>query len=137
MNRKPVRTPRERAPRHRVAGATLALLVAAVLPAAVLAAPGDKDTGGAVAAPATSDAYWYDGKERRPLYASPDQAADFGGPSRKGADVLVPRGSVSTKSASDGVSPVFHDDGPGGSVRALPGGVIVTLKAAASEAAAR
>lgn len=143
MKPKPVRAARA-ARRTRAPGVALALVVACGLPVLATAAgnvPMTKGDGGTVVT-ASGDAYWYDGKERRPLYTSQDQAADFGSATArkvnmKASSVLVPRSMISTKDTSDGVSPVFHDDSAGGSVRALPGGVIVTLKSAATEADAR
>jgi hypothetical protein len=115
--------------------AALAAVAYAQQPAQKSAQPagGGKDAGAH---------YWYDGQIKRSLYMSGDQAADFGSAARQGksaraADVLVPKATVAGKVASDGVSPVFSDQQAGGIRRALPGGVIVTLKSDMPEAAAR
>jgi hypothetical protein len=92
------------------------------------------------AAKSQTSQYWYDGGQRRPLYLSAEKAADFGpvGKSRAtAADVLVPAHAVAGKFARDGISPVFSDQPSGSTARALPGGVIVTLKNELPEAEAR
>lgn len=95
---------------------------------------------GAAALVASAQAYWYDGAVRRGLQIDPDQVADF---TRPGAD--APRGRPQlTKASATGagkaganVSPVFRGVGaPASEVRALPGGIIVTLRTAGTAQAA-
>lgn len=72
--------------------------------------------------------YWYDGDQRRALWAEPSLVADFAAKSARKDVLLVPpalaKGEPRTR------SPVFRDraDG-GGAPRALPGGVILRLRA--------
>jgi hypothetical protein len=87
--------------------------------------------------------YWYDGDVRRPLWLDAGQVADFSEPGFTPAKVLKAAGqndpaALSKRQVAGATSPVFKDDAGGGArVRALPGGVIVTLKQPMSEAAAR
>ncbi len=107
-------------------GLMAVLLAACALPAGVQAAP--------------TQHYWYDGTTRRPLYLDDSQRAEFGdGTATKSA--VLKSGGVPAKAAGSGpqakdtttglqrVSPVFRDQ-PGGAERALPGGIIVTLRQA-------
>lgn len=79
------------------------------------------------AAPAVS---WHDGERRRELRIDPGQVADFrAAPAGKSAALRARTESEKTVSAMpDGISPVFVDPAAPGQVRALPGGVIVTLR---------
>ena len=90
------------------------------------------------AAPAAAQAYWYDGKLRRALTIDPERVADFGP-----GDVAAPRGQPQLKKASATkakdakISPLFRGVGaPASDVRALPGGIIVTLREAGTAEAA-
>lgn len=77
--------------------------------------------------------HWHDGERRRPLWIDPGYVADFT-ESRAGKDRIVESAQVRKDTA--GVSPLFRD-APGGSPRALPGGVIVQLRDPVDEAGAR
>jgi len=76
---------------------------------------------------------WQDGATRRTLAIVPELEADFS-PRVDRRDVLQPAGSASAQ-ARTLISPVFRDDS--GGLRALPGGVIVTLRAPLDEVAAQ
>ena len=78
--------------------------------------------------------YWYDGGVRRPLRIDPDQAARFSTGKSAAAAVVVPAAAVAAGKAAtgtDAVSPLLRDEN--GAVRALPGGVIVTLQGEATD----
>lgn len=79
------------------------------------------------AAPTVS---WHDGERRRELQVDPAQVADFrAAPAGKFAALRARTESEKTASAlPDGISPVFVDPAAPSQVRALPGGVIVTLR---------
>lgn len=99
------------------------------LPAKRVAARADvpASTASASDAPAT---WWHDGERRRDLRIDPAQVADFR-TARAGKSAPLRARSEAEKNASSlpaGMSPVFVDPGAPGQVRALPGGVIVTLK---------
>lgn len=78
--------------------------------------------------------WWRDGAVRRPLSIDRALEADFSPGLGKAASVLRPAGSAS-KSAAPLVSPVLRDET--GRARALPGGVLVVLKHALDDDAAR
>ncbi len=83
--------------------------------------------------------YWYEGGQRRPLRLDSAHVADF---TARGPQVLKAAPSAAAKSvagaATKGASPVFRDAGSGdGSARALPGGMLVTLKHPMDDAQAR
>lgn len=71
--------------------------------------------------------YWYDGAVRRSLFVDDSQHASFGAEKAAPSAVLKAGPAVATAKSLDRVSPVFRDH-PGGSERALPGGVIVRLR---------
>ncbi len=77
---------------------------------------------------------WHDGAVTRPLRLESTLEADFSPRAGKAVGVLRPA-SVAAKSADPQVSPVFRDDT--GRLRALPGGVLVVLRAPLPEAEAR
>jgi hypothetical protein len=78
---------------------------------------------------------WNDGTARRGLFLEPGLEVDFGTSAGPEAPIAVRRaGTASTKAAAF-VSPVLRDEA--GRLRALPGGVIVVLRDATDEAAAR
>lgn len=84
--------------------------------------------------------YWYDGDQRKPLYKSDTQSADFGSPGKSHANpkhVLVPSQALAEKAFSNRTSPAFSDRAGGNVARALPGGVIVTFKTDLPEDQAR
>lgn len=81
----------------------------------------------ATAAPALG---WQDGAVRRPLVADPTLEADFTPRADGSVAVLRPAGSAA-RGASALVSPVYRDEA--GQARALPGGVLVVLRDAATE----
>jgi hypothetical protein len=87
-----------------------------------------------VATKAAPALWWHDGGVRRPLTVDTALEADFTPRSGKDAAVLRPAG-LTGKSAAAGVSPVLRDDT--GRARALPGGVLVVLRAPLDEASAR
>jgi len=71
--------------------------------------------------------YWYDGDQRRALWAEGSVVADFAARSAEKSRVLKPAALVKGASASE--SPVFRDAKASGSAtRALPGGVIVRFR---------
>ena len=84
------------------------------------------------AAAAAAQHYWYDGGERRELRIDPSQVADFG--NEKGATARLLRPARDSEKAATrlpaGVSPVLTDAVAWSRPRALPGGIIVTLKRA-------
>jgi hypothetical protein len=88
----------------------------------------------AVAPKAAGTHAWHDGAVMRPLRLESRLEADFSPRAGKAASVLRPAAST-TKSADPLVSPVFRDDT--GRLRALPGGVLVVLRAPLPEAEAR
>ena len=81
--------------------------------------------------------YWYDGGQRRPLRLDPARVADFGA---RGGPMLQTGPAAVAKAldaqAAGSVSPVFQDGG-GGPARALPGGMLVTLRQPLDDAQAR
>ncbi len=92
---------------------------------------------GAAAPVAPAQAYWYDGAVRRGLQIDPDQVADFTQPGSsvpRGRPQLTKASAPVANKAGAKVSPVFRGvDAPASAVRALPGGIIVTLRTAGSE----
>ena len=78
-------------------------------------------------------AYWYDGGTRRELRIDTSQVADFAD-----AATAAPRGHPQMRKSSEAAprgksSPVFRNAGaPRSALRALPGGIIVTLHAPGS-----
>ena len=121
-----------------VAGLALALAALLLVPIAGRAAP-------------PTEHYWYDGTVRRPLWLENAQVADFSTPGPEASKVLRPAGlrsAAASKQAAasaadstaggDGLSPVFKDGADAGArLRALPGGVIVTLKQPLADPQAR
>jgi hypothetical protein len=87
-----------------------------------------------VVAKSTPNHWWRDGAVRRPLSIDRSLEADFSPGLGNSASVLRPAGSA-TKSAAPLVSPVLRDET--GRARALPGGVLVVLKRAVDDDAAR
>lgn len=85
--------------------------------------------------------HWYDGGKRHALLVDPARVADFSEKSARARVPLRPASQAEKGSASlpAGVSPVFRDADAPGRLRALPGGVIVTLKVppAGNDAGAR
>ena len=75
--------------------------------------------------------YWYDGEVRRPLWSDETVVADFSAARGEKSKVLRP---AAIAKSGESTSPVFRD-GPGekSRTRALPGGVIVTLKTGPGE----
>lgn len=88
----------------------------------------------ALAPKAAATHAWHDGPAMRPLRLESTLEADFSPRAGKAAGVLRPAGTT-TKSAEPLVSPVFRDDT--GRLRALPGGVLVVLRAPLPQAEAR
>lgn len=84
------------------------------------------------AAPAAAQHYWYDGGARRALRIDPSQVADFGNEHGATARPLRPVRDREKDAAGlpAGVSPVLTDALAPSGPRALPGGIIVTLKLA-------
>lgn len=76
---------------------------------------------------------WQDGSVRRTLVAVSELEADFS-PRVERREVLQPAGSAGTESRA-WISPVFRDDR--GGLRALPGGVMVTLRSPLDDASAQ
>lgn len=76
---------------------------------------------------------WQDGATRRTLAIVPELEADFS-PSIERRAVLQPAGAASAETRAL-ISPVFRDDS--GGLRALPGGVIVSMRAPLDDAAAQ
>ena len=122
---------------------TLAAIVAACLGAWTGAAFATAPSGGppSVSKPArvaaTKDAptlAWHEAGVRRALRLESTLEADFSPRLGKDAGPLRPAGAA-TKSAAPLVSPVFRDDE--GRQRALPGGVLVALRAPLPEGDAR
>jgi hypothetical protein len=130
----------------RAACAGLALAALALAPRADAAPPGpgplESASVGTAAKPArsariakdTPTHWWHDGTARRALVLDRSLEADFSPAPWRAADVLRPAGAA-PKSAAPLVSPVLRD--ASGRARALPGGVLVVLKAPLDEAAAR
>lgn len=126
-------------------GAPGIALTARLVLAALLLVP----TAGYSAPP--TEHYWYDGNVRRPLWLESAQVADFSRPGPDASKVLEPAGlrtAAPSKQAGGGapdstmageaISPVFKDAADaGGRLRALPGGVIVTLKQPLADPQAR
>ncbi|MFM1988429.1 MAG: hypothetical protein RJA99_1386 [Pseudomonadota bacterium] len=116
----------------------LALALALGVPAAAGAAAPDpspplvsKPARTAVAKAAAAPTLgWHDGAVRRPLVPDPTLEADFTPRADGIPGVLRPAGSA-PRGASAMVSPVYRDDA--GRARALPGGVLVVLRAPATE----
>lgn len=74
---------------------------------------------------------WHDGERSREIRIDPARVADFRAPPPAGKSAVVRARSDAEKAAPGlpaGVSPVFVDPDAAGQIRALPGGVIVTLK---------
>jgi hypothetical protein len=88
----------------------------------------------AVAAKQAPTHAWHEGGVRRTLRLESSLEADFSPRAGKASGPLRPAGAA-PKSAAPLVSPVFRDEA--GRLRALPGGVLVVLHAARSEADAR
>ncbi len=87
----------------------------------------------------TGQPYWYDGARQRMLEIDASRVADFReGSGRSPGKPLRSRSEreKSVEALPEGVSPVLIDPGSPGSVRALPGGVIVVLKQAPAGASA-
>lgn len=77
--------------------------------------------------------YWYDGEREHRVRIDPQRVADFRVPRLAGKPSVVRPRNEAEKSADAlpaGLSPVFVDPDAPGRIRALPGGVIVTLKQA-------
>lgn len=71
--------------------------------------------------------YWYDGEQRRALWAEPALVADFAAVTTRKDSLLVP--PALAKGDPRARSPVFRDrPGGEGPPRALPGGVILRLR---------
>jgi hypothetical protein len=87
-----------------------------------------------LAAKAAPTHVWHDAGVRRVLELESTIEADFSLRLGKDSGLLRPAG-VAPKSAAPLVSPVFRDDT--GQLRALPGGVLVVLRAPLTEADAR
>jgi hypothetical protein len=93
-----------------------------------------KPSSRAVAAKQAPTHAWHEAGVRRTLRLESTLEADFSPRVGKDAGVLRPAGAA-PKSAAPLVSPVFRDDA--GRLRALPGGVLVVLRAPLPEADAR
>ncbi len=79
---------------------------------------------------------WQDGGARRPLVLESGWRADFSGALSGKSVALRPASDGALKDVSPSLqSPVFRDEG--GRLRALPGGVVVTLREGLDEPAAR
>jgi hypothetical protein len=90
-------------------------------------------SGGKRAAPSHA---WHDGSARRSLVLQSGWRADFSGALSGKSVALRPTSDGALKDVSPSLqSPVFRDEG--GRLRALPGGVVVTLRDGLDEAAAR
>jgi hypothetical protein len=76
---------------------------------------------------------WQDGATRRTIAIVPELEADFS-PRTERRDVLQPAGSASAETRAL-ISPVFRDES--GGLRALPGGVIVSMRSPLDDAAAQ
>ncbi len=87
----------------------------------------------ALAVPAAAaDYYWYDGQARRSLRVDGASVAEFGKAKVGGQQPAMRKslGAVDPRRLDEGTSPVFVDaTSPGSARRALPGGVVLTLKA--------
>ncbi len=123
----------------------VALLTSAALPAQAQSAklperPVVTKKSGTAAPLAPAQAYWYDGTVRRLLAIDPDEVADFTQPGTVGASgrpQLTKASAAAARKGNANVSPVFRGLGaPASEVRALPGGIIVTLRTAATSEAA-
>jgi hypothetical protein len=98
------------------------------------AAPPVAGKPAAKTAPATPPLAWYDVGLRRPLTPEPALQADFSVPA-SGSDRVLKAAGTASRAADARVSPVFRDET--GRRRALPGGVLVVLRAPADEAGGR
>jgi hypothetical protein len=78
---------------------------------------------------------WHDGATKRRLTLVPSVEADFSPGAARGAAVIRPSGATAPSAAAAFRSPVLRDEG--GRLRALPGGVLVVLRAPLNETAAR
>lgn len=113
------------------------LLLAALLPAqsaiageVPLTKPAKPTT---MATPASAAHYWYDSGRRRGLLLDEELTADFSGSATPLARKTAPAGKAlgaATEGEVPGESPVFRDADSPAVKRALPGGVIVTTRAA-------
>ena len=114
------------------------LLAAAAGGAGATAVPAEPPTvakpSRALAPKAAGTHAWHDGATTRALRLEPKLEADFSSRAGKAPGVLRPA-ATSTKSTDPLVSPVFRDDA--GRLRALPGGVLVVLRAPLPEGEAR
>lgn len=103
-----------------------------------LSKPGPARTEASLEAASASDPgrkapllYWYDGEREYRVRIDPQRLADFRVPQLAGKPAVVRPRNEAEKSADAlpaGLSPVFVDPDAPGRIRALPGGVIVTLK---------
>jgi hypothetical protein len=102
-------------------------------PAASASASAKTASGGKRAAPSH---VWHDGSARRSLVLQSGWRADFSGALSGKSVALRPTSDGALKDVSSSLqSPVFRDEG--GRLRALPGGVVVTLTDGLDEPAAR
>lgn len=123
-------------------GLSFGLLSASIASAAPGPGPQDAATVGTAAKPARSARAvktapthaWHDGATRRDLTLDATLEADFSPRAGRTDGVLQPAGTAPAAAAAL-VSPVLRDDA--GRARALPGGVLVILKAPLDDAAAR
>jgi hypothetical protein len=129
-------------PRTPIGGAARAAALGALV--AVLGAL----PGGAALAAAPTAWYWYDGGVQRSLWLDATRSAAFSTRDPKAAVMRArPAGDATAAPAkasgggselSETTSPVFKDEaGDGGHRRALPGGVVATLREPMSDADAR
>jgi hypothetical protein len=95
--------------------------------------PRNPDTAPRAAKATDPSLSWHDGTHRRMLTLEPGLEADFT-PRTGRSGVIQPSGTASAASTAL-TSPVLRDET--GRLRALPGGVLVTLKTPLDEAAAR
>lgn len=84
--------------------------------------------------------YWYDGGERRLLWAESGLQADFGGAPGTKQSVIRPAVGDKTAAGDSGAAPagatVYRDQADaGGRLRALPGGVLVGFRPGTTAAA--
>jgi hypothetical protein len=121
--------------------ATLAASIAAAAFGSALAAtvtPAEPPTiagkPSRVAAKSVPTHVWHDGGVERALVRVPSLEADFSPVQAGAAGPIRPAGSAAAGAAAF-VSPVLRDDA--GRLRALPGGVLVVLRAPLDETAAR
>jgi len=90
-------------------------------------------SGGKRAAPSHA---WHDGATRRPLVLESGWGADFSGALSGKSVAIRPASGGALKDVSPSLqSPVFRDEG--GRLRALPGGVVVTVREGLDEPAVR